>query len=206
MANTDTPFGLRPVRHKSGAPYNGSFNAYYVPSTYATALFVGDPVVRVNTGSNAAAFNTPGGDFPIGTLPIVAKATAGDGNAITGVIVGFGPDPDGLGRIHNPASTERLVYVVDDPDMVFEAQMDGTLTATMVGLNAVLIYTTAGSTTTGRSGAEVDTGTTTAPSADASNQLTIRRMVNRVDNEMGLNAKVEVTINNHTEAHASLGI
>lgn len=206
MANTDNRFGLRPIKHRNGAAYNGAFNAYYVPSSYGTALFVGDPVVRVDTGSNAAALNTPGGDFPIGTLPIVAKATVGDGNAITGVIVGFGPDPDGLSRIYNPASTERLVYVADDPDLVFEAQMEGTLTATMVGLNAVLIYTHAGSTSTGLSGAEVDTGTTTAPAADASYQLTIRRMVNRVDNEMGANAKVEVTINNHTEAHASLGI
>lgn len=206
MANADTPFGLRPIRHRNGAPYNGSFSAYYAASTYATALYVGDPVIRVSGGSNAAELNAPGGVFPIGTLPIVEKATVGDGNAITGVIVGFGPDPDGLGRIYRPASTARLVYVADDPDLVFEAQMEGTLTATMVGLNAVLIYTHAGSTSTGMSGAEVDTGTTTAPAADASYQLTIRRMVNRSDNEMGLNAKVEVTINNHTEAHASLGI
>lgn len=206
MANADTPFGLRPIRHRNGAPYNGSFGAYYTAATYGTALYVGDPVIRVAGGSNATALNAPGGVFPIGTLPIIEKATVGDGNAITGVIVGFGPDPDGLGRIYNPASTARLVYVADDPDLVFEAQMEGTLTATMVGLNAVLIYTHAGSTSTGRSGAEVDTGTTTAPAADASYQLTIRRMVNRSDNEMGLNAKVEVTINNHTEAHAALGI
>lgn len=206
MANNDTPFGLRPIKHRNGAPYNGSFNAYYVASTYATALFVGDPVVRVAGGSNAAAFNTPGGDFPIGTLPSVEKATAGDGNAITGVIVGFGPDPSGLDRTHNPASTERLVYVADDPDVVFEIQADGAIAATQVGLNAVLIYTHSGSTVTGLSGAELDTSSD-VPAADASNQLKIQRVVNRADNEAAsANTKVEVLITNHTEAHGALGI
>lgn len=50
MANIDAPFGLRPIRHKSGAPYNGAVNPYYVASTYATALFIGDPVIRVAGG------------------------------------------------------------------------------------------------------------------------------------------------------------
>lgn len=206
MANTDAPFGLRPIKHRNGAPYNGAANPYYVASSYATALFIGDPVTRVAGGSNAAELDTPGGNFPIGTLPTVEKATAGDGNAITGVIVGFGPDPDALSRTYNPASTERLVYVADDPDLVFEIQADGAISATQVGLNAVLIYTNSGSTTTGLSGAELDT-TSDAPAADASNQLKIQRVVNRVDNEAGsANTKVEVMINAHTEAHGALGI
>jgi len=51
MANTDAPFGLRPIRHRNGAPYNGAFNHYYVASSYATALFVGDPVVKTGTSN-----------------------------------------------------------------------------------------------------------------------------------------------------------
>lgn len=205
MANVDAPFGLRPIKHRNGAAYNGAFNAYYVPSSYATALFIGDPVVKTGT-SNTAKFSTPGGDFAIGTLPEVNKATAGDGNAITGVIVGFGPDPDGLGRIYNPASNERLVYVCDDPDVIFEIQADGAIAAAQVGLNAVLIYTNSGSTVTGLSGAELDT-TSDVPAADASNQLTIQRVVNRTDNAAAsANTVVEVKINNHTEAHGALGI
>ena len=57
-----------------------------------------------------------------------------------------------------------------------------------------------GSTVTGLSGVELDT-TSTAPSADASNQLTIFGAVNRLDNDTTLtHAKVLVTINAHTEA------
>lgn len=201
MANSDTPFGLRPVRHRNGAAYNGAANAYYVPSTYATALFIGDPVVKTGT-SNTAVVDGHG----VGTLPEINKATAGDGNAVTGVIVGFAPDPDNLTRIYNPASTARVVYVCDDPDVIFEIQADGAIAATQVGLNAVLIYTNTGDTNTGRSGAELDT-TSDAPAADASNQLTIQRVVDRADNEAGsAYTKVEVKINNHTEAHGAIGI
>lgn len=205
MANIDAAFGLRPIKHRNGAAYNGAFNAYYVPASYATALFIGDPVIKTGT-ANTAELETSGGKFAIGTLPEVNKATAGDNNAITGVIVGFGPDPDALSRIYNPASTERLVYVCDDPDVVFEIQADGAISAAQVGLNAVLIYTNAGSTVTGMSGVELDT-TSDVPAADASNQLTIQRVVNRTDNAAAsANTVVEVKINNHTEAHGAIGI
>ncbi len=44
MANADTPFGLRPKRYISGAPYNGAVNMYSTAAGDATAIFVGDPV------------------------------------------------------------------------------------------------------------------------------------------------------------------
>lgn len=206
MANVDSPFGLRPIKHRNGAPYNGAANPYYIPSSYGTALYVGDPVVKTGT-SNTANVNTfPDGEYDIGTLPEINKATAGDGNAITGVIVGFGADPDSLSNQYNPASTERIAWVADDPDLVFEIQADGAIPAASIGLNGVLIYTHSGSTTTGLSGAELDT-TSDVPAADASNQLTILRAINRVDNDTTLtHAKVEVTINNHTEAHGAIGL
>tara|TARA_R110002126_G_scaffold73946_3_gene184549 strand:- start:2727 stop:3350 length:624 start_codon:yes stop_codon:yes gene_type:complete len=207
MANNDTPFGLRPVRHKSGAPYNGAVNYYYVPSSYATALFVGDPVVKTGT-SNTTAVSAPGaGDYGIGTLPEINKATAGTTNRITGVVVGIAPNPDGLDKIYNPASTEAIVAVCDDPDVMFEIQCEGTIAAAQVGLNGVLIYTNAGSTATGRSGAELDGGTATAPATTVGFQLKILRVKNAVDNEAGAAfTKVEVMINQHTETTASVGI
>ena len=200
MANIDSPFGLRPIRHKSGAPYNGAARAYYMPSTYNTAAFIGDPVVKTGT-SNTAMVKVPGGgQFGIGTLPEVNVDGGGDGSAITGVIVGFAPNPDNLTVKHGPASTERVVYVCDDPDVVFEIQADGAVPAASMGLNAVLIATHSGSTATGLSGMELDT-TSTAPSADASNPLLILRAVNREDNDTTLtHAKVEVRISLHTEA------
>lgn len=206
MPNVDAPFGLRPIRHRNGAAYNGAANWYYVPSTYATALFVGDAVVKTGT-ANTAEVNLPAvGTSAAGTLPEVNKVTVGDGNAITGVIVGFSPDPDTPSNGYNPASTARGVLVCDDPDVVFEIQADGSLAATSIGLNAVLIETHSGDTTTGLSGMELDT-TSDTPAADASNQLTIQRIVNRVDNDIAsANVNVEVKINNHTEAHGVIGL
>lgn len=206
MANADTPFGLRPVDINGAVCYNARVNPYYIPSGYETALFIGDPVIITGT-SNTSEVEAPGaGNFPAGTLPEINKATAGDGNAITGVIVAFATDPTALEAQYNPASTERIAWVADDPNQVFEIQADGTVAATDIGLNAVLIYTHSGSTITGLSGAELDT-TGDTPAADASNQLTILRAVNRSDNEVGsANTKVLVRINNHTNVHGVIGI
>ena len=206
MANADTPFGLRPIKHRNGAPYNGAVRPYLIPSTDAANMFIGDPVLKTGT-SNTARVSAPGvGVFDIGTLPAVIKATAGDDQRITGVIVGFAPTPSNLEAVYGPASTARVALVCDDPSVVFEIQADGAIPAASIGFNAVLIYTHAGSTVTGRSGAELDT-TSDAPAADASNQLLILRHVNRVDNEPNVtHNKVEVAINHHTEVNASLGV
>lgn len=208
MANIDSPFGLRPVRYKSGAPYNGACNPYYIKGDYGTALFIGDPVVKVAAGSNTAAVKAPGvGEFAIGTLPSVEKTVVGDVDGvtkmITGVIVGFAALPTSLDVKHNPASTERIAFVADDPDLIFEIQADGAVPAASMGLNANLIATHSGSTFTGLSGIELDT-TSDAPEANASNQLVIVGAVNRVDNDTtATHAKVLVRINCHTEAPGS---
>lgn len=200
MANVDSPFGLKPVRHRNGAPYNGAAKPYYIPSSYATALFIGDPVVKTGT-SNTASVDVPGaGHFEIGTMPEINKATAGDGNRVTGVIVGFTANPSDLNKNYNPASTERVAWVCDDPGVEFEIQADGAIPAASIGLNAVFIYTHSGSTTTGLSGVELDT-TSDAPAADASNQMVILGAANRLDNDTTLtHAKVRVRLINHTEA------
>ena len=204
MANKDAPLGLIPIRHMSGAPYNGAVRSYYINATYATDLFVGDPVVKVGGGSNTTVVNFPGvGDKGIGTLPEIQKATAGDGNAITGVIVSFAADPDSLETAYSRASTEGVAYVCDDPDIIFEIQADGAVPAASMGLNANLIFTNSGDVFSGRSGVELET----PPAANASNQLLIISAVDRPDNDTTLtNPVVEVIINNHTMASPALGI
>jgi hypothetical protein len=206
MANVDSPFGLKPVRHLLGLPVNMALTPCYIAASYGTALFVGDPVIRVAGGSNTAYESAPGaGAFNIGTLPNIERATVGDGNRISGVIVGFAPNPSNLDQKHNPASTERIALVNMDPFTVYEIQADGAIPAASVGLNAVLIATHSGSTTTGLSGMELDT-TSDVPAADASNQLLILRAVNREDNDTTIaHAKVEVLINQHTENQGTVG-
>lgn len=199
MANSDAPFGLRPVNY-AGQYDAGRVRPYYVAAGYGTALFIGDPVVKTGT-SNTVETN----GFIPGALPEIAKATAGDGNAITGAIIGFETLVTDLTKAHNPASTARVALVADDPYQIFEIQADGAIAAVDIGLNANLIYTHSGSTTYGLSGVELDT-TSDAPAADASNQLLILGLAPRPDNEIGANAKVLVRINQHTEAPGALGI
>lgn len=206
MANADTPFGLRPIRHRNGADYNGAVNPFYINASYATALFIGDPVIKVAGGSNAAAITVPGiGSCAIGTLPEVELAPVTDDTLITGVIVSFAAQPTDLETKHSKASTEGVAWVCDDPDVIFEIQADGAIPAASMGLNAQMIATHAGDTVTGLSGRELDT-TSDAPAADASNQLLILRGVNREDNDVTItHAKVEVLINRHTENQGTVG-
>lgn len=202
MANSDTPFGLRPVRHRNGAPYNGAVEPMYIASTYNSGgMFTGDLVVKVSAGSNTTSVSAPGvGSFPPGTLPQIQLAAVTDGTYASGVIVGFAANPSNLEQKHNPTSTERIALVCTDPDIVYEIQADGDLTETMIGLNATFIRTHSGSTTTGFSGEELDTGTTTAPAADASLMLRIVGMVNREDNDTtAANQKALVVINMHSD-------
>ena len=197
MANTDAPFGLKPLKMISGAPYNGSANEYSIAAGYGTNLFVGDPVVKTGTSSSAG-------------IATIEKATAGDGNAITGVIVGFVGPPNraNLDQQYSVLSTAATALVCDDPNVIFIIQDDGggTPAITSVGLNAVLIYTHTGSTVFGTSQAELDFGSSVAPSADASNQLTILRLHQQAGNTIGDNAIWEVKINNHTEGYGAIGI
>lgn len=200
MANVTSAFGLKLVGHRKGASFNARVRPYFLPSGYGTATFIGDPVVKTGTG-NTTVITAPGvGRFNVGTIQEVNKATAGDANRVTGVIVGFAANPDNLTQKHNPASTERVALVCDDPDAVFEIDADGAIPAASIGLNAVFIYTLSGSTVTGLSGVQLDT-TSDVPAADASNQLLILGAVNREDVDTTLTrSKVLVQIINHTEA------
>lgn len=199
MANTDAAFGLRPVSHRNGAPYNGAYRTYIVPSSDATALFVGDPVVITGTSNSSETFG-----FPPGTLSEVARANVA--GPITGVVVGVKADT----RESSPsraASTQRLIEVADDPDLLFEVQADGVLNAADVGLNANLINTNAGSTITNLSGAELDTGTTTAPATTAGLALKIISLKPDVENDLAsANSVALVSINDHTFANGVAGI
>ncbi len=121
-----TGFGLRPVRHKNGSPYNGDCNMYSVPATDAAAIGVGECVKLVNTMDAAAQLST------------VTQAAAGD--ALIGVVVGIVPNGSiGLDKIYKPASTACKLLVADDPDLIFEVQEDavgGVVSAANIGAHA----------------------------------------------------------------------
>jgi hypothetical protein len=203
MTNSNTPYGLIPVKNSPFVEIPKNY--YYIPASYATALFKGDPVIKTGT-SNTANVLGDQRPFAAGSLPEINRATAGDGNKITGVIDSFLANPTNLNVAYNPASTERVAIVADSPLQEFETQEEtaGTpLAATSVGLNANIVFAESGSTVTGLSGAELDTST---PATDATFQLKILRLVDAPDNAIGQHAKWRVKINNHTEANATSGI
>lgn len=173
MANTNRVNGFRPVKHLNGAPYNGQFNKYVVVAADATAIYVGDLVKTDGAG-----------DLTTG-LPTVTRAAAT--NVIRGVVVGFEPDPTALdtpSAQRRAASTRRIVYVCDTPDIVLEAQEDGDTTpiaVASIGLNASLISTSGGDTVTGASGMQIDSS---SASTTATLELKLLGVVPRADNEL----------------------
>lgn len=182
MANANTPMGLRPVAHRNGAPYNGAATRYYVPSTDSTALYLGDPVILA-------------GSADADGIATVTKATAAGGAYMLGPVVSVEPITRDS-TTYRAASEARYVWVADDPDLVFEVQEDavgGALAAADVGLNADWVDGT-GSTVTGLSGVQLDTSTKATTNTL---QLRIRGFSQKIDNAIGANAKVLVTINLH---------
>lgn len=193
MPNADAAFGLRPVRYKSGAPYNGACNMYHVPATDSTALFVGDPVIIAGSG-DAAGVST------------VTRAAAGD--RITGVVVGFAPRPGAAAGTrtaidtgYRVASTADYVLVADDPMLMFECQEDsdgGALAVTNIGNNVDLIAA-AGNIYTKNSGYELDSSTAATTAAG----VRLLGVSDRANNEVGANAVWLVSIIEATETPAA---
>lgn len=182
MANNTGPFGLRYV---SGPRV---IIPCYIASSYATALYKGDPVTLSNETDDRDA---------TGHRTAVELATLTDAGVWFGVIDGFNELTSDLSKQYNPASTERIAYVIlATPNTVFEVRGcgGGTPTSSFVGLNAVGYQGTA-STAFGRSGVALDEGTTTAPSADQSNPMLILGFKDVADNELGDNAIYRVLIN-----------
>lgn len=193
MPNPDAPFGFRPMRYRSGAPYNGAVNPYYIGTGDGTALFLGDPVMFA--ADSNATFEGDGRHQP-GSLPVVTRATADNPNRTVGVVCGV----EWLTRdslVYRPASTEAIIYVADDPELVFWVQDDGgsTPASTNVGLNANIIYTHAGDPAYGRSRAEINGATFAATRAFQTHIISAARLPNNSPAEDF--CIWEVTLNNH---------
>jgi hypothetical protein len=194
MANTNAPFGLRPVRYLGGSTYNGAVEYYF--ATGATGVIrPGDPVVEAGS-ANTSVVSSVAGEFPPGTLPTCTIALDGDGDPITGVCVAVVPETrDSL--TYRVTSTDRVIAVARDPDLIFEVQADagGTaLAATDVGQFVVF---KAGTTATDRSDWTLDTSVT--PTTTASFQAKLVGFAKHPTNsEIGAYAVVEVMLNNHT--------
>lgn len=204
MANVDKPFGLRLVGHLSGSPLNARTQKCYIKGDYATALYVGDPVV-LNGTSNTAEVSTGIEKHKIGTLPEIEKATAGDDNPVVGAIVGFEPIIRSGTAPYNPASTERVALVCVDEDAIYQVQASGATGAALVGANANIVYTHGGSTTSGLSGAELNSASTGTTNTFQLKLLRVSTIPDRSDAASD-NCVVEVKINRHQYGNVTVGL
>ena len=184
MANRDAAFGLKPVKMIGGSPYSGGVRRYRIAANYGTAIFQGDMVMQVTGGT--VEIHADGG-----TVPIV------------GVFNGCQyTDPTTGEQVYSnyyPASTNAsdiIAFIIDDPNVVFEVQADAAFPVADLFGNFDIVYTSAGSTKTGISGAELkvaDGGTGTTLSVKA---IDISEDPDN-DDVASANTNVYVVIQNH---------
>lgn len=194
---TDTPFGLTPVSHLQSLSYNGTQRAYPIDTT-AGDIYTGSPVMIQADG----------------TARSVTGATAqmvGVANAIA-----YQVDSPEIG---NPgfyrkwkngtavkANTVPLVYVIDDPYVLFAVQSNNAtgIAATDVGNNADTVNGTAGDDTTGISSGAIDQ---TSIGTGATKSLRIVGLYQDLRNAWSQAYNVvTVIINNHAYKGGTTGV
>jgi hypothetical protein len=170
MAATAAPYGLRPVKRLDGMPYSGAITQYLIdPAGEATNLFYGQVVILGADGYVALA-TASGADATTNNL-------GGSGIGALGVFVGCEYVNAQGQLIHSqyypsayaaPSGTAIKAYVVDDPFVLFQVQLDGTGAQTIIGTNttfAAVQSTSTGSTRTGNSTSALDADVDTSAKA-----------------------------------------
>ena len=193
MANTDKPYGFRPVGTLNAASYSGQIRKYYVPADNATAIFIGDIVVAASTSDAQAV-------YPQDVLYPEAAVGAAT-SKVLGVCVGIEPLYSDLSINYRKASTAMYIYVDVDPNTIYSVQGDsGAWTVADVMCNAT-ITATAGDTATGRSKMVI-----TAPTADAAKGTLIVGVDPDPNNVVGVYWKMLVRLSLHQFGTAIVGI
>lgn len=210
MANTSRIAGFKPVKHLTGAPYNGQANIYEVPAGETVPVFVGDLVKLSDsaaTGGYPAVEAAVGASAQVVAVPVVgavvgiinAKLDPVDGSMSGGSISLDTP-------VYRAASTKQYVLVADSPDLIFEAEADAAVAYDTVGLNAD-IGASAHTNPLITGASPMYVYSTTAPSASATRPLQIVGIVKRPDNEANAAYnKVLVKITTHAYGNAIAGV
>jgi hypothetical protein len=166
MATTAAPYGLRPVKRVDGMPYAGATEQFLIdPAGYNTNIFNGS-IVIINADGYLNISTATGADVTTNNL-------GGANVGAIGVFVGCEYTNARGQRIwsqYYPANTTGLVYayVVTDPMVVFQGQLDGSGAQTVLGTNTFLAAvqsTSTGSTRTGNSTSALESTVVTTAAA-----------------------------------------
>ena len=152
MANKNAPFGLKPVRMMSGAPYSGGQSRYRIASGATTPIFQGDLVTQLTAG-------VLGRHAASGAVPIVGVFNGVSFTNSSGEQV-FSNSYEG-----SITSSDIIASVIDHPNVVFEVQCNAAFpVADIFGNFDIVDGSPVGDTKSGRSNTEcaVSTGNTTA--------------------------------------------
>ena len=166
MASTAAPYGLRPIKRVDGMPYAGAVDEFLIdPAGEATNIFYGQVVIIGSDGYLAISTAT-GSDITTNNL-------GGSGVGAIGVFVGCEYTNAQGQRIwsqYYPSGTTGDVRakVVTDPNVIFQAQLDGSGAQTVLGTNtffAAVQSTSTGNTRTGNSTSALDATVQTTAAA-----------------------------------------
>ena len=201
MANKDAAFGLRPVKHVSGSPFNGGQSRYRITTadaTNTTNIYNGD-IVTQNTA---------------GIVTRIARADSG--SATSAIIVGvfngcYYTDPTTSKPTWSNywpgnAATDAVAFIFDDPYIVYEVQADAAFpVADLWGNFDIVDQSTVGDTGSGRSNVELDvtTGATTATLPMKAIEISTDPQNSDVSTA---NTNVLVLVQNHLYRQAQVGL
>jgi len=172
MATTAAPYGLKPVKRADGLPYSGATSQYLIdPAGEATNLFNGQ-VVHIGADGYIALSDATGADGTTNALPTGTTLTGSLGVFVgceyvnaQGQVIFSQYYPSGTAA---PTGTSIKAYVVDDPNVLFQVQLDGTADQSDIGANtffAAAQSTSTGNTATGNSTSAMDATTVTTTAA-----------------------------------------
>lgn len=193
MANTNRPRGLSPTQNGAGNPWNQQATIYSIPTDGTNTYAIGDVVMRA-AGSDADG------------IPNVIKWTGASavGSLPLGVIVGIRVADPSVSLVGGTLSLEktyiglnagtRYVYVVDDPDVIYELQGDSTVWATTHANYNCTVTLTANQTSLAVSSPFSST-VATSPATTLTLPFQILGIVQRADNAYGAYCALRVKIN-----------
>jgi hypothetical protein len=166
MSATNTPYGLRAINRNDGMPYAGATSQFLInPAGTGTNLFFGQ-VVIIDADGYIALSTATGADLTTNNL-------GGNTLGAWGVFVGcsyINAQGQQIYAQYYPSGTTGVVtaYVITDPNVTFQAQLDGQVTQAALGANtffAAVQSTSTGNTRTGNSTSALESTVVTTAAA-----------------------------------------